>query len=353
VNPSNSQTTTNTTYIIMNSYEYERYVTTKENLKATLEQFGVAIIPNVLNAEEVEAMKSGMWDFLEHVSQYFETPIDRNNSETWKEFLKLIPLHSMLVQHWGIGHAQFLWNVRQNQSVLDIMSHFWNVSPDELLVSFDGAGIHMPPEITNRGWFRGAKWLHTDQSYLRNDFECVQSWLTAFDVETGDATLKFLEGSHQYHADFFKRFYPTFPTADKKENDKVKKDFYLLFDDQKKIDFYKIEKKCPELCIKCPSGSMVFWDSRTIHAGQEPLHERPIQNIRCVAYICYTPRKMASGKALEKKRKAFNNLRTTSHWPHKPTLFSKLPRTYGNKLQKITNVESPVTSEIGKKLAGF
>jgi hypothetical protein len=121
------------------------------------------------------------------------------------------------------------------------MSHFWNVSPDELLVSFDGAEIHMPPEITNNGWFRGAKWLHTDQSYIRNDFECVQSWLTAFDVETGNATLIFLEGSHQYHGDFLKRFYPVFPTKDKKEKE-IKQDFYLLFDDQKKIDFYKSKR---------------------------------------------------------------------------------------------------------------
>ena len=33
----------------MTDYEYERYVTTKENLMDTINTYGVAIIPGVLN----------------------------------------------------------------------------------------------------------------------------------------------------------------------------------------------------------------------------------------------------------------------------------------------------------------
>jgi hypothetical protein len=84
----------------MKNFEYERYVTNKENLKATLDRYGVAIIPNVLNTNEIIAMQNGMWEFLEHATKEFETPIDRNNPQTFSEFLKLLLLHSMLVQHW-------------------------------------------------------------------------------------------------------------------------------------------------------------------------------------------------------------------------------------------------------------
>ena len=52
--------------------------------------------------------------------------------------------------------------------------------------------FHIPPEITGFGWANKTDklWLHTDQSYLRNDFECVQGWINAYDTNEGDATLK-------------------------------------------------------------------------------------------------------------------------------------------------------------------
>jgi len=41
-------------------------------------------------------------------------------------------------------------------------------------------------------------------------------------------------------------------------------------------------------------------------------------------------------------------------WYHtKPRLFPKHPRTYGNELPVINNIEKPQLSELGKKLAGF
>jgi hypothetical protein len=213
---------------ILESYEFDRYVTTKENLKGTLLKFGVAIIPNVLNQQEIFEMQNGMWDYLEHITQSMPVPIDRNSPHTWRELIdKLIPQNSMLMQSWGIGHAQFLWHLRQNPRILEIMSSFWGVEPDELLVSFDGASFLMPPETTSRGWFRGKKWLHTDQSYLRNDFECVQSWVTAFDVNPGDATLTFLEGSHQFHREFKLRFFGNPEDLKKKE---MKNDWFILQD---------------------------------------------------------------------------------------------------------------------------
>ena len=40
----------------MSVYECEKYITDKENLKKTLNEFGVAIIPNVLSNEECDSM---------------------------------------------------------------------------------------------------------------------------------------------------------------------------------------------------------------------------------------------------------------------------------------------------------
>lgn len=314
----------------------EQYIATKETLKTILEEYGVAIIPNVLNEQEISDFKKGANEFFKHVSQEWENPI--NIYDNTKSFYDLYPSHGMLIQHWNIGHTQFVWNIRENEKIVEIFSHFWDCSKEELLVSFDGVSFNPPPEITKRGWGR-KHWLHTDQSYLRNNFECVQSWITGFDVNEDDATLLFMEKSHKFHKDFAEEY---------KVQDK--KDWYKLSDEQ--TQFYTT-KGCELKRISCPAGSLVLWDSRTIHCGGNALKTRKEPNFRLVVYLCYMPRHLASKKDIQKKQKAFNELRMTSHWPAKIKLFSKTPRTYGAKLPTITPIDKPVVGQLGLKLSGF
>ena len=324
-----------------NLYEFEKYSTTIEGLKSTLDKYGVAIIPSVLDAQECDNMLSGIWDYFEHISKEWETPIDRSNKESWKEVYRLYPSHSMLIQHWNIGHAQVCWDIRQNTKILDIFSHLWNCNPLDLLTSYDALSFNVPPEITNRGWNRNNCWLHTDQSFTDSNFKCVQSWVSALDVNPGDATLAFLEKSHLFHEDIGELF----------EIDD-KNDWFKLDDTMK--DFYTMNG-CEYKKIMCPKGSLVFWDSRTIHSGVEPNRSREKINFRAIIYLCYMPRDQATEKQLEKHRNAFRELRMTTHWPCKVKLFPKKPRTYGNanSLPIITPIDKPIISEIGMRLIGY
>jgi hypothetical protein len=321
------------------SYEQETYLCTPETSMETLERYGVAIIPNVLNPKECSQLVSGTWDFFEHITQKWETPISRNEQSTWREFFKLYPSHSMLYQHHGIGQSQAVWDVRQHPNVVNAFAHLWKSKPQDLLVSFDGLSFGVPPEITNRGWYRNHTWYHSDQSFTRNNFECIQGWVTGYDVNEGDATLAFYEGSHKYHADFGK----TFDITDKS-------DWYKLSKEEER--FY-IDKGCIERRIKCPKGSLVLWDSRTIHCGTEAMRTRTSPNMRAVVYVCYQPKSLSTPKQIAKKRKAFEDIRMTSHWPAKVKLFPKKPRTYGKPLHEITPISPPKLNELGKSLAGF
>jgi len=300
-------------------YEFEKYLCDAENIKDTILKYGVAICP-ILNDEECDNMINNKWDILEHLTSKFETPIDRNNKETYKEITGLYPNHKMLIQHWKIGHSKLVWEVRQNKKVINTFAKIWNT--EDLIVSFDGASIYIldKPKRENNTWF------HVDQSYTRNDFECIQSWINAYDTNEGDATLVILENSNQYHKDFQEHF-----------NITDKRDWFKL-ENKEQYDFY-INKGCRNIAIKCPRGYGVFWDSRTLHYGN------PVQkiasnefNYRCVVYVCMVPRNFANKKSLDKRLKIFNELRMTSHWPNKPTLFSKFPRTYGKPLKEIKDI---------------
>lgn len=329
----------------LSSYGQSALVTTtREGLKETLATYGVAIIPRVLSEEECAAFEQGVWQSLNTLSSAWPVPISKEDESSWKGLLELFPMHSMLIQHFGLGHAQFVWELRQNPKVLDLFSHLWNVKPEELLVSFDGLSVHMPPETTGRGAYKSNTWYHCDQRFTESNFACVQSWATALDVRPGDATLTVLLGSHRFHGDFASRF-------DKKTH---KEDWYKLAT-QEELDYFVLEKKCEPISIACPAGSLVFWDSRTMHAGQESLTARPVSNFRMAVYLCYLPRSLATTAALKKKQKAFNELRMTSHWPHKPILFGKSPRTYGKAGPTISQLPKPtnVSKEMGMKLAGF
>jgi hypothetical protein len=63
-----------------------------------------------------------------------------------------------------------------------------------------------------------------------------------------------------------------------------------------------------------------------------------------------TERNRATSKNLQKRKKIFDEMRMTSHWPHKPIMFSKTPRTYGKPLPEICVLDKPILNDFAKKL---
>ena len=74
-------------------YEFQKYVANIDNIKIKLEEYGVAIIPNVLNNEECNKINDGIWDFFEHLTKEWKDniPIDRNNVKSWNGLFHLCP----------------------------------------------------------------------------------------------------------------------------------------------------------------------------------------------------------------------------------------------------------------------
>jgi len=299
-----------------------------------LSTYGICIIPSVLNDEECYNLANGMFNTFSQITSQMDIPFNYNDSSTWKTLDLLYPKHNMLHQHWGIGQSQFVWDVRCNPKIINCFEQLWQTS--NLLVSFDGVSLHLPSEITKKGWFKNS-WYHADQSFYSLGPQCVQGLVNGFDTNEGDASLTVLIKSHQYQEEYLQ------------SHQNLTKDDFSKVDD---IQFY-IDRGCFEHRITCPKGSLVLWDSRTLHFGSEPIKGRSVMNTRAVIYLCYSPREKASVKILEKKKKAFLEQRMTNHWPHNPKLFPKLPRTYGNPLPNITTLPFPIIDHKYAYLIGF
>merc|ERR1719326_850961 len=250
-------------------------------------------------------MNSGAWDCFEHLTKNFDPQLNRKDPKTWKSFYGLCPLHGMMMKHY-CAHSQHIWDLRQNPKIVGLFATLWGVPETDLLVSFDGTSFHLPHEKTNRGYEKeDTHWFHVDQSYTRNDFECIQSWVTGYDTNEGDATLRCFVKSHLQHKAVGRKFNLQ-GTADwEKSTDEM-------------VAFYR-SQGCHDVKIVAPKGSMVFWDSRTLHYGWRPpkSHVRKEPPIRNVVYICMTPRRLAKKTTLQKRIKYFKDGRMTSHWPHK------------------------------------
>jgi len=240
-----------------------------------------------------------------------------------------------------------------------IFAYLWNVNEDQLVTSMDGISFHIAPEHfpNYRGKYRGNDWFHTDQSYLTSYGRCIQGFWNIIDVEPDYACLQVLKSSHQYHNDFFNEF---LKTLDKKE---IKGDWYKL--NENELSWYVEEKKCQKMFICPPKGCFVIWDSRLIHCGKEPNLPRNNPKNRLIFYVSMLPKiktnhngyysKGITPKQIEKRIKAFEEKRVTTHWAYPPKLFPKNPRTFGKpiQVQNVGNMEFEDLSYLQKKLIGY
>ena len=324
----------------LNKYEtltsYKNYDCDINDVLEQLQKYGVAVIPNILSQEEIANMKGGIWNTLEYLSSLCKVPINRNNPESWKTWFKFNPMNNMLLQNYSIGHSQFIWDIRQNKNVVNVFSKIWSCNPDELITSYDGLSFHLPPEITGIGWYKDNDWFHVDSSYTRTNFDCVQGFVTGYDINEDDATLSILESSNKVHDKFAENF-----------GKKSEYDWHRLSNEE--LEFY-FENGCKRHNVKASAGSLILWDSRTVHCSMEPLKTRKEPNFRLVTYVCMTPRKWCDEETLKVRRNAFEKLYMTTHCPHRPRLFQT---SLENSKINTPVIPKPILTELGKKLAGY
>ena len=75
--------------------------------------------------------------------------------------------------------------------------------------------------------------------------------------------------------------------------------------------------------ITAPRGSLILWDSRTVHWNQHPSKDRPYSDnpkVRMVGYLCYVPKARLTDEGRVLRREAFEKGVSTGHNPAYPEL---------------------------------
>lgn len=266
-----------------------------------LEKYGYVAV-KVMCETEINDIRNDIWTWLENIG----TGIDRINlntsidiNDTWPEQTKGI------INSYGIGQSKFMWKCRVHDNVIRVFQNLWGMR--DLITSFDGACIiPLTKDFTIPSRNYHTSWAHRDQSPLINVRMCIQGGLNIYDnLEEDDGGFVVWEGSHTIN----------WASIDEKANN-IKHHWYRIKNDSICMNYLNIH--CQSKIIRVPAGTMILWDSRTIHENIKPtIHAT---NPRMVVLICMTPRSFASEQTLHKRRECFMNHRTTTHIPHELTI---------------------------------
>ncbi len=252
---------------------------------------------------------------------------DRSN---WRE---VFPIHNKPGIFAGpAGQIQVMWDLRQDPRIVNIFAEIWNTN--DLIVSMDGLSLMCPPEI-REGYFE--PWPHVDQTIMRRQDNFTHNnnppddFMSESQLKTGPFTIQgqfLFEDSFEGDGGFYcipkshLRFNEFAPELESESTDKTKsrKNYLLDFFEQSKDESgnsYYLKH------ITAPSGSIILWDSRTVHWNQHPSENRPYRDkpkVRMVGYLCYVPKARLSAEGKVLRVEAFENGVSTGHNPAYPEL---------------------------------
>jgi hypothetical protein len=291
--------------------EYERarfLASTPDEVTERLLRYGVAVLPDAIG--DPRPILEGVWRALEATFPDFR----HADPSTWRTLRDNGAKHGMLLQTHGLGWCQPVVDVRQDPRLARLFAAIWTArdrrlfpeaeserpiyTPSDLLSSSDGLSVYLnTPE--SRGGYHRHDWLHWDRS-PNDKTPSLQGFVNLLPTMEGGAALQVLTKSHRHQRAFAARF-PSTRNAR----------FHLLAD-QAQADFYAHEMGCAHVCVAADPRDLVLWDSRLIHCGRAAARgARTLK--RVVIYTSMQPRRYATPKDLERKRRAYAQRRTTTH----------------------------------------
>lgn len=289
--------------------EYDMTVLLEKVKKAAedLEENGYAIIPAVFTKEECATIREKMWEHLKEISKDAPVTLTPDLDYAKMAATQLLPHKHGIIESWRFNHVKTIREVRRDRRILWIFALLYGT--DQLTGSMDRVNFKFP----GRPYKSKGTWPHVDQHAAKLDRITIQSYITFLDCEEDSPGNRFYKGSHKIFADFFKA-----------KRNLPSGDWNILTEEEKK----SLPLLCPLVKPTYEAGSMLLWDSRTVH---DPDDGRDFKQGRFVIYVCFNRlwEKQDNEQFLAQKKNAFLDCRATSHAPIPQSMFAKCPRSYG------------------------
>ncbi|UPL00743.1 hypothetical protein LCI18_011677 [Fusarium solani-melongenae] len=297
---------------------------------------GFVVVKGAVPLERAEKYGNDILSYLENLQGGLG--FKRDDPTTIKNDNLPVITEKGMILGYGIAHESFTWAIRQEPGVVDAFERAYDTK--DLIVSFDAINT----AFSGRTDVEPNKpWPHQDQDPEKPGFRCLQGLVNIFPNGDRDGGLIVCKGAHMLSEEFHEAF--------KNEPDKIwawTNEWYGFTDTG--LEWLK-QKGCEWIKINAEPGDLLLWDSRTPHYNVSPEGEVP----RFCTYTCYMPVAEATQEDLVRKKAAFDNLQSTTHWPNAmhvggiPVLRDGKPCPYNTGKPR----EAPVLSERGFQMTGI
>lgn len=335
-----------------------------------LEELGYCVIPRIFSSEETRVLYERVWH------EYVEKAWPRCKMEDRSNWKEEFPIHNKMGIFAGpAGQIQVMWDIRQDTRIIDAFAKIWNTS--DLIVSMDGISLMCPTEI-REGYFE--PWPHVDQSVLqrldgvKHSNNPPDGFVSESSLSTQPFTIQgqfLFEDSCERDGGFycipkshlkFHEFAPKMETLmamdisreEKKAQRQKILEEYFATESEEGVTSYAMKH------VTAPRGSIILWDSRTIHWNQHADKDRPYEDlprVRMVGYVCYVPKARLSDDGRVLRKAAFENGVSTGHNPAYPELkYSKdhIQPQFIEYLEDPAYVQPSISlTPVGESLLGF
>lgn len=322
----------NLDYVDVASDKGAHLLCTPETLKATVEQFGVAVLPGVLCGNE----RHYMVELSDHMFEKDSDDEDEDFDKAEDDIKRPFETGCELREAFGVGHMNPMWTVRQHPNVVRANQILYGEK--DLVTNFDGAAPMLDDDRSLV--FTGRLNLRTEAS-PRND-AAKPVYRSLFELRGTywmEQVFCCVPGSHKLHKEFFEAQYPGDTHVEPGSSFELKTSDDLKF-------FH--DRGCKEIGLVVPEGSMIFWDSRMFFDNIRPGAEDEYLEIeRRAFYNCMVPRVWLSTEQLEQNIQNFEEQRTTSHAPHETRVFTGPPTAVWPRTDK------DIVTPLGRRLIGY
>jgi len=242
-----------------------------DRVRSTLAEHGVCLVIDVLNEQECSHFEN-LWN-ADLLNVLGAAKVDANKAamqrfreegmKAWPQSWSRAIGKKGVASQRGLPHGAFAWNCRMHSEVRKTFANIFETSVDDLAVGLDcifWSSADTPPSESN------TEWLHCDQNHRTGlTWPCVQGVLYVWPSETeNSSTTVVWPGSHHEVYDRIMRDRTAIKRGRSIDGQSVK-----LSHLSDCILREELTNEAMVACrrVPCPSGSLLLWDSRTIHQG--------------------------------------------------------------------------------------